>query len=146
MPLNPERDECGEVVPHDDPELRPETFLIRNINPEYHLVPDENTGGQRIGSSAFSATNGDPTYGMSADLSQIIDEAGASLLVNVPNGFGAVLIPVSRVRGLGLPVGSDPVHNNKYHGQIWGVKKPKRTKIHSVVEKWLVPLPGIAIR
>ena len=146
MPLNPPRDDTGAVVPHDDPAIEGDSSLVRHINPDFHIVPDENIGGRRVSSNAFSATNGDPQYGMSVDIGQLLSELGLGEGGMVPPGMGAVRLRVNAVRGLALMVGSDPEPDNAAHGQVWGVKSSKRPKIHKVVEDWVIAIPGVAIR
>lgn len=146
MPTQPEVDGEGNVLPHDDAALNRHSKLVRNINPQHHLVPDENIGGLRITSAAFSATSGDPSYGMSVDLVQLMEAAGAAETCKVPPGFGAVVVMVGDARDLALKVGPDPVPTNEFHGQVWGVTKKKRSTIHSIVKEWLVALPGVTIR
>ncbi len=146
MPLSPPRDAAGRVVAHDDPEIEDDSSLIRHINPEFHVVPDENTGGRRIASSAFSATSGDPDFGMSVDVGQFLAERRLGENAHVPPGFGAVRLRVGPVRALALRVGSDPLADNDEHGQVWGVKSTKKSKLQRIVEDWVVTLPGVAIR
>ena len=136
----------GAVRPHDDPEIDPRSSLVRYINPEYHLVFDENAGRFRIGSGAFSATSGDPFNGMSVDVGQSMAAAGLAAFERTPRGFGAVEIDVGDARSLQLQVGTDPLPGNPFHGQIWGVKSSKRAKLHRLVKGWLVALDGVAIR
>ncbi len=58
--FNPVRDGRGNVVPHDEPALGNDDGLVRIIrNDDTHLCDDENRGGKRISSAAFSATSGD---------------------------------------------------------------------------------------
>jgi hypothetical protein len=139
-------DEQGNVVPHDDAGLRGDSLLVRHINPEQHLYFDENLNRTRIASSAFSATNGDPYNGMSVDLTQLLEEADRPHSAMVPSGFGAVSLRVSDVRELGLQVGSDPIAENPFHGQAWGVKTTTRKKLQRIVLDWVVPLDNAALR
>jgi hypothetical protein len=147
LPLNPPpRDASGQVTPHDDASILGSSALIRHINPSVHVVPDDNTGGRRLSSAAFSATNLDPQYGMSTDIGQMLSERGLAEDAMVPTGMGAVRLRVDAVRALDLSVGSDPEPGNWAHGQVWGVKDSKRRKLHKVVEDWVVPLVGVALR
>jgi hypothetical protein len=147
VPLTPPLDADGSVKPHDDPAILADTFIIRHINPDYHVCFDENLGSDRIGGNAFSATNRDPHYGMSVDIGQLLAEAGLPECHIVPPGMGAVRLPVGSVRALSLKLGSDPiVPSNQYHGQVWGVKNSKRKKLQQIVVGWVVELPGVALR
>ena len=147
MPLLPPRDATGVVMPHDDPEIGNETILVRHINPAYHVVLDENIGGRRISSNAFSCSTGDPGHGMSVDIGQLLSEAARSMAAMVPMGFGAVSLNVGQVRNLVLKVGSDPIpEKNPYHGQTWGVRRRARPQLHGIVIDWVVAIEGVAIR
>jgi ribosomal protein L21E len=150
MPLQPQRNDQGAVIPHNDDALSNESLLIRHINPDYHVVPDENIGGRRIGSNAFSATNGDPHNGMSVNLEQLINERGLEPKSLVPENFGAVSLNVGDVRDLDvdpkLQVGSDPEPHNRYHGQVWGVKGSVRRKLHRLVRGWVVELKDVHLK
>jgi hypothetical protein len=143
---NPVRDAGGNVIPHDDPTIDRASGFIRHINPDHHIVVDENIGGRRLGSNAFSASSGDPHYGLSGDIEQDLIAAGRANTAQVPSGFGAVRLQVGKLRDLGLSVGADPVEENAFHGQAWGVRSTKRSKIYALVDTWLVPIPGVAIR
>jgi hypothetical protein len=83
---------------------------------------------------------------MSVDIGQLLAEAGLPEAAKVPQGMGAVKLPVGPIRNLGLRVGSDPIHTNKYHGQVWDVKDSKRQKLAALVVDWVVPIGGVAIR
>jgi len=146
LPLNPQIGADGRIIPHDDPEIAAESWLIRHINPDVHVCEDENLGRRRISSAAFSATTGDPDYGMSVDLGQLLVGAGLSEDARVPPGFGAVRLRVARVRVLALRIGSDPTLGaHAQHGQVWDVKSTKRSKIRQIVEGWVVELIGVAL-
>ena len=153
--FNPPKDASGEVIPHDEPNLAGSSGFIRFINPDFHVVPDDNTGGKRISSAAFKATNGDPSYGMSGDLEQSVIAGGLDAVDVVPTGFGAVRLLVSDIRGLGHAVGSDPIlpgnqfglPPDPHHGQAWGVKtKTHSQKLLRAISDWVVPIPGVALR
>lgn len=146
MPLKPLTDACGNVIAHDDPNISPQSMLIRHVNEAQHVILDENINGRRIASAAFSRTTGDPDNGVSVDLGQLLAEAGLREDAKVPPGMGAVKLQVGPVRDLNCRVGSDPIVTNAFHGQIWDVKDAKRRKLHKLVVGWVVPLPGVAIR
>ena len=152
MPLSPQRDAAGQVIPHDDPAIRGESYVVRHINPDAHLAPDENTGGRRISTGAFHHTR-ELSGGVSVDLGQELERAGLPLDRMVEPGMGAVKIRVDAIRRLALWVGSDPIvphrpedYANPYHGQIWKCRKRTPRDLHKMVEGWVVPLPGVALR
>jgi len=145
LPLNPTRDDHG-VIPHDDPAIASDSYIIRHINPLAHIYPDEATGIQRISSGAFNRTR-EPRGGMSVDLGQLLAEDGKPLGAMVAPGMGAVKIRVGTVRDLGLWVGSDPIVPMKpYHGQVWKFSNRTPRDLQRAVEGWVVPLPGVALR
>jgi hypothetical protein len=136
----------GVVVAHDDPVILPQSLLIRHINPDHHVVRDENTNGLRISSGAFAATTKDPDYGMSVDIGQLLSEQGLPDHHMVPQHMGAVSLGVGDLREIGLKIGSDPVPTNEFHGQAWGVKPSMRKTVQKLIRDWVVPLPGVALR
>ena len=91
---------------------------------------------------------------MSVDLGQSLEAGGLDEAAMVPVGFGAVRLRVGRVRLIGLRVGSDPISEassahptgNPHHGQVWGVKTSYKRKLRDLVEDWVVPLRGVALR
>lgn len=134
------------MIAHDDLAIRPETKLIRHINPKEHICRDDNTGQLRIKSSAFSPTSRDPEYGMSVDLEQLLSEEGLPKDHKVPKNFGAVALKVASIRSLELKVGSDPVPDNQFHGQIWGVRtKNLKQKIRTIIDGWVKSIDGVEL-
>ena len=146
MPLAPKRNQDGEVVAHNDPAIDDASMLIRYINVREHVIYDENLRRRRISSAAFSASSGDPNFGMSVDLGQLLAEGGLSESARVPAGMGAVKLQVGPVRSLNLRVGSDQSRANKYHGQVWDVKSGKRSKLHKLVLDWVAPIDDVTLR
>jgi hypothetical protein len=146
LPLDPPLSPEGVVIVHDDPAILPESLLVRHINPDHHVVPDENTKGLRISSGAFAATTGDPDHGMSIDIGQLLTERGLPDRHMVPQHMGAVSVGVGDLRAIGLKIGSDPIPTNEFHGQAWGVKTTTRKAVQKLVKGWIVPLPGVALR
>lgn len=151
---SPPRGPDGRVQPHDDVKLLPDGGVIRHINPDAHVTDDENTGKRRISSNAFSCTSGDPDFGMSVDIEQLLIAARMKTDAMVPEGYGAVRLRIGDIRDIGLKVGSDPIPQNSpdgavenpFHGQVWGVRPRFRRKLHELVNGWVKELPGIEIR
>lgn len=74
MPLSPPpRDDDGNVLPHDHPEIKNGDGIIRRISEQF-VVRDAN-GNLRISSMAFSPSSGHHK-GMSVDLEEEIRCAG----------------------------------------------------------------------
>ena len=49
------------------------------------------------------------------------------------------------MRSEGFQVGSDPLEDNPYHGEVWGqFTKGKKKKLMSMC-RWFVPLDGVAL-
>jgi hypothetical protein len=158
LPLQPLRDENGDVVPHDHPEILNDHGVIRRISDE-HIVFDEKIGGQRISSMAFHAST-DRNGGMSVDLQHEIEKAGldAREYVTTPRWFGSVHFQAGQLRDEGFMVGADPIEimsgteakprvdPNPYHGEVWGrFTKGKQRRLLQLCE-WFVPIAGVSIR
>ena len=146
MPLEIERFDEYSTQPYDDASICNNSFLIRHINPEFHLTYDENIGTRRISSGAFSATSHDPNFGMSVDIEQLLRAAGEPENKMVPDGFGAVRLNVGDIRNINLKVGHDPTPTNSFHGQVWGVRNKIRSNLHKIASDWVVEIAGVRIR
>ena len=107
------------VVPYDDPNIGNEEVLIRRINFEQHVVPDENPGGQRISSKANSPSP-EPNGGMSVDILGLMESDGidSKEFVTTPVFTGSVAFKANVARDLDLLVGSEPIKDNPYHGEV----------------------------
>lgn len=129
----PPRDASGAVIPHDDPSISDDDFVVRYIPPD-QLTPD-GAGGMRISSGAFCESSG-ANEGMSVDLGSALHDSGLAPSARTPTDaqFGAVAIRVSELRALGLQVGRDPIDSpdpgerNPYHVQVWGIGSSRRIK------------------
>lgn len=125
----PPRDGEGRVIPYDDPDIGDDEGLIRHINPEHHVVYDKNSGEKRLSTGAFSESS-KPPGGMSVDLEQRLLNDGKDSLAMLPDpGFGAVRLIAGHMRELQCQIGSDPLPNNPYHGEVWGIGKGRSTKM-----------------
>lgn len=133
------RDEKGIVIPYDDDEIQSGDGLYRYIDPENHLVDDENKGRKRVSSGAFSESRGPnaPYGGMSVDLERLMVEAGVSYMSRlINNDWGVVRLFVGELRELKCQVGRDPIEadprqgieENPQHGLVWGIQKKLRKK------------------
>jgi hypothetical protein len=142
--------------PFDDLTLASDDFIIRRIDPDFHITKDHDTGRARISSAAFTMSS-QPPSGMSVDILKLMEADGVvpQNYVTTPKFRGAICFPVSAVRNAGLRVGHDPIKDhptladNPYHGSIWGpVDKPtkitgsQKTTLQRAAE-WFVSIPGV---
>ena len=102
MPLKPQRDDNGAVIPHDHPGILPEHGIIRRVSEEL-LVNDEKLGGQRISTIAFNPSSGG-NGGLSVDLQNEIEKAGldAKAYVTTPKWMGSLRIEAGQLRDEGF--------------------------------------------
>ena len=139
------------VQPYDEQDLSDEDKLIRRVNPQHHLVHDENTGQMRTSSKLFSPSSASDG-GMSVDVLKLIEQHGvdAKEFVTTPDYTGSVIFPVEAARNTGLRVGYEPIENNPYHAEVWGNSKPNRFSRSQKREmvtasEWFGELPGVVI-
>jgi hypothetical protein len=145
------RNERGEVLPHNHPELSADRRVIRRISSDY-VVPDHNTGINRLSSALFK---NDPRNGyLSVDSEVCITALGQdpAAYVTTPRWFGALIIAVGELRSIDTAtedgdkwkVGMVPLDENKCHGAVWG--KITKGQSNKLQEKsvWLVPIGGVA--
>jgi hypothetical protein len=124
------RDATGRVLPHDDPTIGDDEFVIRYI-PEQWFVP-AGEGKRRLSKAAFAASsrNRDPYEGMSVDLLTPLLRDGYGEVGRSEHFAGAAKIRVGALRSLGLWVGPDDKgEGDIYHANVWGVTDRLRRKI-----------------
>jgi hypothetical protein len=145
------------VDPYDEEEVVESTVVIRRINPDYHLADDEDTGGKRLSSKAFSPTK---KSGMSVDFEHLmlVDGVDPRKFVTTPVYTGSVWFRAGAARAAGLSVGYEPIKDdpeqpdNPYHGEVWG--EPPRTDRFKGAQKralmnaaeWYVTIPDVVIK
>lgn len=117
MPDVPE-DQNGRVLPHDDLTITDEQRVIRHVHPSLYVEDEKAPGGRRVSSGAFSP-NGIAFPGMSVDLEKDMQDASLDVLTFVPEGHGAVAIPVNCIRALTLLLGRSPTESNPHHAEVW---------------------------
>jgi len=115
------------------------TVSHRRVNPDQHVVPNENTGGLRTSSKLFTPSSHD-NGGMSVDILKLIENAGlnAQEFVTTPVYSGSVSLKANAAFTAGLRIGYDPknddpnLEDNPYHGEVWGPhdKPNKFTRRH----------------
>jgi hypothetical protein len=89
---------------------------------------------------------------MSVDLKQLMDEASvdAKIFVTTPKHIGSVYFKANAARAADLLVGYDPLHDNAYHGEVWGKNRPNRfskSQSQALLSacSWFVKIPGVEI-
>ena len=94
------RDADGKLIPHDDPGIQQDHWLIRRIHDK--LVVEDGSGGRRISSLAFKSSNGE----LSVDLQNMIERAGldAAVYVTTSRWLGAIRFQAGPVRKLKITV------------------------------------------
>ena len=140
------------VSPYDEPEIGNDDQIVRRVDPQQHVIFDENTQRQRLSSKLFSPSSG-PNGGMSVDIPRLIERAGIDVRSFVINSkySGAVYFVVGDVRNAGLRVGYDPILGNPYHGEVWGpADKPntftaRQKRELAKASRWFVALPDVDI-
>lgn len=141
------------IIPYDESAINAADQIIRRINPQYHVVPDENRQCMRISSKAYSPSSGQ-NEGMSIDVERLIIAAGMlpRQYVIDPVFTGAVSFSASQVRSLGLWVGLEPISENPFHGQVWSAAFERHNKFTktqkdglAVAAAWYVALPGVEL-
>jgi hypothetical protein len=133
------------VLPHDHEEIGNEDGIIRRIHP-HHVVFDPKIGGHKISTMALNPSSG-PNGGLSVDLQHEIEEAGiaAEQFVMNPPWIAAIQYKAGQLRDEGLKVGSDPLPENPFHGEVWGSFTRSKQKKLLQLAKWLVELEGVAL-
>lgn len=126
----PPRDRDGNVTPHDDPDILDEDGVFRYI-PDHQIIWDDNEGKYRLSSGAFSVS-GSSYPGMSIDIEKLLQRDGIDpeTRLNDPD-WGIVRLIVEDLRELQGQVGSDPLDDNPYHGEVWHLNN-KRKKLLSL--------------
>ena len=138
----PPRNEDGEVTPHDHDGILGEDRIIRRVAREWVV---EKRGKKCLSSIAYSPSSG-PAGGMSVDVYELIASDGLDPVeyIKDPKHIGAVIIPVSGVRGLGFNVGYHPMDGKKYHSEVWGGFSRGNKRKMSEMAEWFVEIPGVA--
>ena len=120
------------VDPYDEAQIGPADTIIRRINPDQHVIWDENRQRNRIASKAFNKSSG-LKAGMSVDIEARITAAGKhpQTYVTTPVFTGSVAFSAGEVRALGLWIGYEPIidvpntPDNPYHGEVWATTDKK---------------------
>ena len=146
------------VVPYDEANIKEDDLIIRRVNPDQHVVWDENNAKRRISSKLYQKSSGQDA-GMSVDIEALMlaDHIDPKTFVTTPGFTGSVVFSAGDIRDLGLWVGYDPISanpgakGNPYHGEVWTAAPSKRfsnTQSSGLAKaaQWYVPLPDVDIR
>lgn len=139
------------VAPYNEERIGDDDIIIRRINPDQHIIWDENRNKLRISSKAYNKSSG-LRDGMSVDIEALIAAAGVNpkAYVTTPVFTGSVAFLAGKVRALGFWVGYEPIKENPFHGKVWA-KTEKRNFSDSEKRRlaglatWYVTLPGVDI-
>jgi hypothetical protein len=146
----PAKDANGRVLPHDHPELKGDGRLIRRVS-QHQVVSTPK--GERLSTAVLepSTPEYDPHCGLSVDLEQLLLAEGVHPVAHVAKAHGAIALTVASFRDRKFMVGSDPLADNPYHGNVWqdakaGSKLTRGTQKALLREAvWLVAIDGVAI-
>ena len=140
------------VNPYDEKRIGANDLIIRRINPDQHLVWDDNRNRKRISTKAYQRSSGE-AGGMSVDIEALIvaDRQDPKQFVTTPKFTGSVAFMANQIRELGLILGYDPIPDNPYHGQVWQkgtAKRFTRTQQKGLLRaaQWYVRLEGVDIK
>ena len=116
------------MLPYDDPRIGNDQTVLRFIDPEHHWVFDQNQGRWRVSSALFSESS-TPNGGMSVQVEQLIVADGLTIESRLPHPrCGMARLVVRDLRNLHLTVGLDPLPDNPYQAEVWGIGNNKRIR------------------
>jgi len=121
----------------DETEYRDSSRLWRRIR-QHHVVLDDNLGGHRPSSAAF--TNTTKTLEMSVDIEEIAREIGRSpedCLSGYPHKFIAA-ITTEVARDNGQVVRHLPEDENQAHGGVIGAKNKRIQRNFAKKAEWII--------
>lgn len=145
------------IDPYDEERILAEDAIIRRINPEQHVIWDENRQRRRIASKAFNKSSGSKA-GMSVDIEGLIVEAEQlpKTYVTTPVFTGSVAMSAGDIRALELWIGYEPIANvpnvqdNPFHGEVWATTERRSFSDGQKLglarsARWYVELPDVDI-
>lgn len=147
-----------EIEPYDEALISDDDTIIRRINPEHHIVEDDNRRVWRVSTKAYRKSSG-PKLGMSVDIEALIEADGldARTFVTTPVYTASVAFSAGSARAVDLIVGYEPIvdvvgfADNPYHGEVWTREPSKRfsrlqTEALASSAWWYVKIPGVEVR
>jgi len=125
----------------DDPTIANEAELFRRISPR-HFVPDENSGGLRPSSAAFSDhPNGSPMSVVLADVLAATGRHPDDLLARY-GGFALAMITAGLARECQQGVAREPLGDEPAHGVVFGRKTRPVMRRLATRAHWAIAPPG----
>ena len=146
MPWQPPRDEDGKIIPHNHPNIQDADGIIRRISGHQVVADPKSPTGKRVSTAAFEPSS-DDGGGLSVDIKRQIEEAGhdPKAYVTSPRWIGSVLLSAGHFRCHGLLVGTDPLPDNPFHGEVWGnIPRGMRRALLQQAE-WFVAIDGVSL-
>lgn len=123
----------GHVKPHDDPAILDDDGLLHRIDPNHHVIWDDNRQQYRVSSVAFteSSTKISPNGGMSVRLERPMQNDGVDPLDSLEKDWGLVRLEAGNMRRLNCMVGPEPLPEDPYHANVWNTppKPGKKIKV-----------------
>ena len=102
--------------------------MLRFIDPAHHWIFDRNQNSWRVSSGLFSESSV-PNGGMSVEMERLVLAGGLTLADRLQHSrCGVARLVVGDLRNLHLAVGLDPLPNNPYHAQVWGIRNSRRIR------------------
>lgn len=144
LEIEPQTDDEGNVVAHDNPAIDSASLVIRKIS-KHHIVDDAN--GNPIVTTASMQPSTSGNKGLSVDLEALIlsDELDPRKIVSAPEWLGTVSLTAGEFRSEDYQVGYDPQPENIYHGEVWGHFSRGRRKRLLGIAQWYVEIPGVVL-
>lgn len=142
---DPPRDANQRVVPHDDAAIPGTEYVLRYVH-SAQLMPAEN-GGRRLSSGVFSPSSPerDPYKGMSINFLNLMERDRIA-----PEGYkgpefeGVIKVRVADIRRITLRVGTDPLPEDAYHGNVWDLRTRSHKRDLMACFEWVQRPPDVA--
>jgi len=84
---------------------------------------------------------------MSVDLEAMIKSAGLNpyQYVTTPKWIGSIKFVAQTLRSAEYQVGHDPIPENPFHGEVWGVFTKTKQKQLLKLSEWYVEIPNVVL-
>lgn len=146
------RDENGEVVPHDHPQLFGANRVIRRIHEDF-VVDGQEPGSKRLSSALFKfRSQGGSHLSFDSEPCIAAKECDPAEYVCDPKFFGAVAIRSEDLRSIDTAakptdrwkLGIVPVPGNDCHAGLWGQITKGQSNAIQRLSEWLVEIQGVS--